>query len=55
MKKTLRRLHLDRETVRRLTPENLEGVVGAGIIDDIISRINSCNPLDRSIPQLVCA
>ena len=34
MKKKIRRLRLDRETVRNLTPENLEGVAGGAFTDD---------------------
>jgi hypothetical protein len=53
MKKTLRRLRLDRETVRNLTPGNLESVAGGIRTDETchyscdtstrpISACNSC-------------
>ncbi len=55
MKKTLRRLRLERETLRNLTPEHLGQVVGGtgGTIDDTDTRHNSCN-LAESKPISVC-
>ena len=41
MKKKIRRLRLDRETVRNLTPESLDNVAGAGWTDD--TCWNSCD------------
>lgn len=56
MKKKLRRLQLDRETVRRLTPESLEGVAGGTgtrpTIND--SYVNSCDPAAASRPPSAC-
>ncbi len=48
MKKTLRRLRLDRETVRNLTPDNLESVAGGLNTED--SCVNSCDPTGRFPP-----
>ena len=42
MKKKLRRLRLDRQTVRNLTPSHLEGVAGGVRTDDTCH--NSCDP-----------
>lgn len=39
MKKKIRRLRLNRETIRNLTPDVLGGVAGG----DADSRVNSCN------------
>jgi hypothetical protein len=54
MKKTLRRLQLDRETVRRLTPETLESVAGGTTGTDPDSFIYSCNPALHSRPRTAC-
>ncbi len=51
MKKKLRRLRLERETVRNLTPENLEGVAGGGWTD--YTCHNSCDP-SITRPQSIC-
>lgn len=55
MKKKLRTLRLDRETVRRLTPENLNGVAGGTIDPDIRdSYVNSCDPVAATRIGPVC-
>lgn len=51
MKKKIRRLQLNRETLRNLTPESLDGVAGGLRTDD--SCYNSC-PLETIIPRSVC-
>lgn len=54
MKKKLRRLRLERETLRNLTPDHLENVVGGDlqtIFDD--TRYNSCD-LAVTRPRLIC-
>lgn len=51
MKKTLRRLRLDRETVRNLTPGNLDGVAGGLRTDE--SCVYSCDP-SVTRPVSVC-
>ncbi len=43
MKKKIRRLRLDRETVRNLTPEHMEQVAGGTGTDFDDSRANSCD------------
>lgn len=53
MKKTLRRLRLERETLRNLTPEDLQQVVGGNPLDDGDTRYNSCD-LAITRPRLVC-
>lgn len=55
MKKKLRRLRLERETIRNLTPEHLEQVVGGtgGTLTDTDTRHNSCN-LAESKPWSLC-
>ncbi|MCG8459905.1 MAG: class I lanthipeptide [Holophagales bacterium] len=50
MKKKIRRLRLDRETIRQLTPDHLERVAG-GIPD---SRHNSCTDFSISRPYSYC-
>lgn len=52
MKKTLRRLRLDRETVRNLTPESLESVAGGIHTDE--SCVYSCDPTASSRPRTAC-
>lgn len=54
MKKTLRRLRLERETLRNLTPDHLEQVVGGtntSIGGD--TRYNSCN-FSETHPYSIC-
>ncbi len=51
MKKTLPRLRLDRETVRSLTPANLEVVAGGLRTDE--SCANSCDP-NTIWPRAAC-
>jgi hypothetical protein len=48
MKRKIRRLRLDRQTLRQLTPEGLEQVAGGtGVTDDFgTTRYNSCNFAD---------
>jgi hypothetical protein len=41
MKKKIRRLHLNRETVRHLTPQHLATVAGG--LDTSVTCYNSCN------------
>lgn len=55
MKKKLRTLRLDRETVRRLTPENLDGIAG-GTIEPTVrdSYVNSCDPVAASRIGPIC-
>ncbi len=50
MKKKIRRLRLDRETVRSLTPETLENVAGAEFTDDTCAF--SCGP--ETLPRSIC-
>ncbi len=50
MKKKIRRLSLDRETVRNLTPETLDNVAGAGWTDDTCAF--SCGP--GTLPPSIC-
>lgn len=57
MKKKLQRLRLDRETVRQLTPQNLEGVAGGGGTDPTVtgdSYVYSCDPAAASRPRTAC-
>lgn len=57
MKKKLRRLQLDRETVRRLTPESLDGVAGGTGTRPTVtgdSYVNSCDPAAASRPPSAC-
>lgn len=53
MKKKLRRLHLERETLRDLTPEQLGQVAGGDPLDDTDTRHNSCD-LAITRPRLIC-
>lgn len=52
MKKTLRRLRLDRETVRNLTPGALEGVAGGLNTEE--SCWASCDTITVTRPNSVC-
>jgi hypothetical protein len=56
MKKKLRRLSLDRETVRRLTPESLALVAGGGPTGptNTDSYANSCDRAAASLPRTAC-
>lgn len=56
MKKKLQRLRLDRETVRRLTPESLERVAGGTVEPTITtdSYVYSCDPAAASRPRTAC-
>ena len=58
MKKRLRRLQLQRETLRNLTPTHLEAADGASttiLIDPFETYWNSCNPTDLgSRPVSLC-
>ncbi len=51
MKKKIRRLRLDRETVRNLTPESLDNVAGGVRTDDTCHF--SCDPAVTR-PQSIC-
>ena len=53
MKKKVRRLRLERETLRTLTPENLERAV-AGYDVPGVTRFNSCNWYQPTIPEGIC-
>ena len=58
MKKRIRRLRLERETLRSLTPNHLHAAAGASttIIDPFETYWNSCNPADlESRPASACA
>ena len=52
MQKKLRRLRIDRQTVRTLTPESLEAAAGGMRTDD--SCINSCNPAESTRIHTAC-
>ena len=57
MKKKLRKLKLRRETLRKLSPENLDGAAG-GYLSQVVCRtddtcVASCPPT-YTIPQSVC-
>ena len=52
MKKKLRRLRLERDTIRNLTPEALHRVAGGDVEYD--SRHNSCDSLLYTRPQSYC-
>ena len=55
MKKRMRRLRLERETLRDLTPEQLHHVAGGtgNTIDDNDTRHNSCNFAETN-PWSIC-
>lgn len=53
MKKTLRRLRLERETIRNLTPQHLEQVAGGNPLNDTDTLHNSCD-IGLTRPRLVC-
>ncbi len=55
MQKKLRRLRLDRETVRTLTPDSLDAAAGGGIIPTVNdSYVNSCDPASTSRIRTGC-
>ena len=51
MKKRIRRLRLERDTIRNLTPQHLEGVAG-GRPQETGSTGPSCEVI--SLPRLIC-
>ncbi len=53
MKKKIRRLRLERDTIRNLTPDRLEAVAG-GSNDVNDSRHNSCDTLLNTRPCSIC-
>ena len=59
MKKRIRRLRLERETLRNLTQDHLALVVAGcdtqGIDLPGITRFDSCNWHDETLPQRFCA